>query len=290
MVRGGLTTPCFCGSCPGGARTGCPFAVAAGAVCWGFGQDAVRGMTVKKLAGVALAGLLGLAGCVQAPMGPQGDPRPWQPPNQGPAPDTRTAAQNFVAVIAEVEPVAERYCRERRPDLNCDFQIVVDDRADAAPNAFHTLDPQTGRPLIGFTLSLIADARNRDELAFILGHEAGHHIAGHIPRAQNSAMTGALILGTLAALGGVGAEGVEVAQQIGGTVGARRYSQSYELEADAIGTLVAWRAGFDAERGAAFFARLPDPGNSFLGSHPPNQQRLVVVQRTMDEIRAGRLR
>lgn len=249
-------------------------------------------MGIRGLCVVALALL---AGCTLEPMvGPV--PRPGAQPmplpglyQPGPALDTRTAAENFVSVIERVEPVAERYCRERRPDLNCDFQIVVDDRAGAAPNAFHTLDPATGRPLIGFTLALIADARNPDELAFILGHEAGHHIAGHIPRAQTSAMTGALILGTLAALGGAGTQGVETAQQIGGAVGARQYSKSYELEADAIGTLVAWRAGFDAERGAAFFSRLPDPGNSFLGSHPPNQQRMVVVAETLAQIRAGRL-
>ena len=259
------------------------------------GATGMEGLRKMRMVGLGLTALLATAGCTMEPM--PYEPRPGQgaplrPAVFQPAPqlDNRTAAQNFVSVVERVEPVAERYCRERRPDLNCDFQIVVDDRANAPPNAFHTLDPKTGRPLIGFTLSLIADARNSDELAFILGHEAGHHIAGHIPRAQNSAMTGALILGTLAALGGAGSQGVEAATQIGGAVGARQYSKSYELEADAIGTLVAWRAGYDAARGAEFFARLPDPGNSFLGSHPPNQQRVVVVEETLGAIRAGRLR
>lgn len=244
-----------------------------------------------KALSFAVAVLTAVAGCTMAPPPSTAYwPAPAPLPSVGAPVDSQTAARTFVSVVQRVEPIAERYCRERRPDLNCDFQIVVDDRADAPANAFHTLDPATGRPLIGFTLSLIADARNADELAFILGHEAGHHIAGHIPRSQNSAMAGALILGTLAALGGVGVEGVDAAQQLGGAVGARRYSKDYELEADAIGTLVAWRAGYDAERGAAFFGRLPDPGNQFLGSHPPNQARIVVVQDTLAAIRAGRLR
>ncbi|MFN4129840.1 MAG: peptidase M48, partial [Paracoccaceae bacterium] len=65
------------------------------------------------------------------------------------------AARNFVAVVARIEPVAEEMCRERNPRSNCDFQIVVDDRPNQPPNAFQTLD-RSGRPIVGFTLALIA--------------------------------------------------------------------------------------------------------------------------------------
>lgn len=244
---------------------------------------------MKRL-GLLAAFAGGLSACTMAPTQMPTQSTPAAVRNVPPAQSASAAARTFVNVVERVEPVAERYCREKRPDLNCDFQIVVDDRAGQAPNAFHTLDPQSGRPLIGFTLSLIADARSADELAFILGHEAGHHIAGHIPRSQNTAMAGALILGTIAALGGASTDVVQSAQQIGGSVGSRTYSKNFELEADSVGTVIAWRAGYDPERGAGFFARLPDPGNRFLGSHPPNQQRMTIVQETMAEIRAGRIR
>lgn len=235
---------------------------------------------------MALAAVL--AGCSVAPMPV---PIPVAIPAAQPAPpDFPTAARTFVAVVDRVEPVAEAFCRERRPDLNCDFRIVIDDRPGAPPNAFHTLDRQTGQPLIGFTLTLIADARNADELAFVLGHEAAHHIAGHIPRTRDTAMAGALILGTIAALGGADAGAIRSAQDVGAAVGARSYSRDFELEADALGTIIAYRAGFDPERGAGFFGRLPDPGNRFLGSHPPNAQRIGLVARTAADLRAGRLR
>lgn len=240
---------------------------------------------------VALAGLL--AGCTMAAPpapAPLPAPQPAVAAMPGAAPDFPTAARTFVAVVERVEPVAEAYCREKRPDLNCDFRIVIDDRRGAPPNAFHTLDPRTGQPLIGFTLSLIADARNADELAFVLGHEAAHHIAGHIPRARDTALAGAVILGTIAALGGADAGAIRSAQDVGAAVGARTYSKDFELEADALGTVIAWRAGFDPELGAGFFGRLPDPGNRFLGSHPPNAQRVGVVARTAADLRAGRLR
>ena len=232
---------------------------------------------------LALLALLALASCEPYPEPAR--PAPAAPAATlptGPRLDARTAAQNFVSVVAAVEPVAERECRARSPQLDCDFRIVIDDRPGQPPNAFQTLD-EGGRPIIAFTLSLIAEARNQDELAFILGHEAGHHIAGHLARTQQTAMAGALIFGTLASI--AGATDVETASRIGATVGARTYSKEFELEADALGTVVAFRAGFDPARGADFFARLPDPGNRFLGSHPPNAERRVTVQRTLATLR-----
>ena len=68
-------------------------------------------------------------------------------------------------------------------------------------------------------------------------------------------------------------------------LGARRYSKGFELEADALGTEIAWRAGFDPMVGAQFFSRLPDPGNRFLGTHPPTGQRYEVVAQTMQTLR-----
>jgi predicted Zn-dependent protease len=200
--------------------------------------------------------------------------------------DADTAVRNFADVIARVEPVAERECRLRAPQLNCDFMIVVDSRPGLGPNAFQTVD-RSGRPVIGFTAALIGEARNQDELAFILGHEAGHHIAGHLPRAQQTALAGALILGVLAAAGGADAAGVRAAQDMGAAVGARTYSREFELEADRLGSVVAFRAGYVPERGAAYFTRIPDPGNRFLGTHPPNAQRIEVVRAEAARLRAG---
>lgn len=196
----------------------------------------------------------------------------------------RQAARTFVAVVEDVEPIAEQECRLRNPGVNCDFLIVVDDTPNAPPNAFQTLD-ETGRPIIGFTLPLILEARNADEVAFILSHEAAHHIAGHLARQQRNAAVGAIVFGRLAgAMGRDSAEAIRRAQQIGAEVGARRYSQEFELEADALGTIVAARAGYDPVRGAEFFFRIPDPGDQFLGTHPPNAERVAIVLETAAQL------
>ena len=91
-----------------------------------------------------------------------------------------------------------------------------------------------------------------DEIAFVLSHEASHHIAGHIGRQQQQQALGALVLGGLVAATGQAYgtpatdDAIRQAMDVGAYVGARAYSQSYELEADTLGAYVTARAGYDA--------------------------------------------
>ena len=111
------------------------------------------------------------------------------------------AARNFAQVISRVEPIAESLFRSQPGLRNCDFQIWVDTDAELPPNAYQTLD-QSGRPQIVFTLALIAEARNPDELAFVLGHETAHHIEGHLAETRQEATNAAIIGGLLASASG----------------------------------------------------------------------------------------
>ncbi len=222
-----------------------------------------------------------LAGCdavIVAPPQHGGEPTTISAPAPIPRED-RAMARTFVEVVNQVKPVAERECRNRSPQLNCNFLIVVDDRPGIPANAFQTLD-ERGRPIIGFTLALIADARNADELAFVLAHEAAHHIENHLGRQRQNATLGAVVFGQLAGVTGSNAEAIRTAQELGAAVGARSYSKEFELEADRLGTIIAARAGYNPVRGAEFFFRVPDPGNRFLGTHPPNAERVAVVRQT----------
>ena len=225
---------------------------------------------------VVVAGAL--AGCV-APMMPAPDgPLTLQAAPPAPA--------DFAAVVARIEPMAEAMCRRQRLPAPCDFRIVIDDRPGQPPNAFQTLD-RTGRPILGFTLALIATARNADELAFVVGHEAAHHILGHLPQRAQQAMSGALLGAILAASAGADQAGIDEAQQMGAMLAAQKFSKPFELEADALGTEIALRAGFDPIRGAEFFDRLPDPGDRFLGTHPANAQRKALVRAAVARLTAG---
>jgi predicted Zn-dependent protease len=228
-----------------------------------------------------LLSMLLLSACVSGAVVP---PIGLAPPARDAIP--QVAVASFAAVVARVEPVAEGICRARSRGVNCDLQIVIDPRPDLPANAFQTLDGR-GRPIVGFTLALIADARNADEIAFVLGHEASHHIAGHIAKREQTAMAGALVAAVLAQGAGADAEAIRAAQDLGAEVGARTYSRDFELEADAMGAEIALLAGYDPVRGSAFFDRLPDPGDEFLGTHPPNAERKALVARVVADLQAG---
>ncbi|SLN23088.1 TPR repeat-containing protein YfgC precursor [Roseivivax jejudonensis] len=219
----------------------------------------------------------------QSPGGssPQSAPRPETRTAAGPPTDARAqaAARTFVEVTRTVEPLAEAECRRVSPQQNCNFIIVVDDRPGQPPNAFQTVD-RAGRPILAFNLALIASVENADELAFVMGHEASHHILGHLARSQQNAAVGAVVFSGLAAMTGAGEEAVRSAERFGAAVGARSYSKEFELEADQLGTIITKRSGYDPINGARFFTRIPDPGNRFLGTHPPNSARIDVVRRT----------
>lgn len=227
---------------------------------------------------LALLALAFTAACTLAPL-----PAPNAPP---PAQAQGSTRADFNAVVARMRPVATQVCRERSPQLDCNFIVMLDDRPNQQPNAFHTRD-ERGRPIISFTESLIRELRSSDEIALIFGHEAAHHIADHIPRIQREAQTGALLGGIAAALLGADQATARQIMSATATVGARRYSKPFELEADRIGAVIAERGGFDALRGAQVFRRIPDPGNQFLGTHPPNAERLREVEAAVARHRAG---
>ncbi len=199
------------------------------------------------------------------------------------------AVDAYLRVGSRIERVAEQVCRQKnpsRPSTYCDFQLKVDTSETNVPNAFQTIG-QDGRPIIAFNIAMLATVQNDDEIAFILGHEAGHQIANHLVRTNTNANLGALLLGGLLAASGADATSIQEAQNIGGSIGARAYSQSHELEADVLGTYVAEMAGYNPGIGARSFARFAG-GGGFLSTHPPSQQRIAAVNRTIQKINQDR--
>ncbi len=218
-----------------------------------------------------------LAGCVSTTTSPS--------PQS--APQTETVSRLSVSqantrlapIKARMEPVAERECRARTQGMNCDFLIQVHPDRNAPANAYQSLT-ESGQPTITFNAALVSDVHNNDELAFIMGHEAAHHIMLHISRQQSNALIGQAVGGLLASAVGLDASIVDLAAGVGGSIGARAYSKNHELEADRLGTVITHRSGYNPVRGAEYFTRIPDPGNQFLGTHPPNTQRIAIVKQT----------
>ena len=199
----------------------------------------------------------------------------WSPAN----PTLQDTARTFQEVSRRVGAAASTECRRQTNRPNCTFGILVDLDRNAPTNAFQTLD-DSDRPFIIFTQSMILAADNGDEMAFVMGHEAAHHVLGHIDRQAENAKESARIFGDLARDTGANAEEIEQAQQLGAEVGVQTYVRDFELEADRLGTVITYQAGYNPLVGMEFFKRIPDPGDRFLASHPPNARRVQVVLET----------
>lgn len=214
-----------------------------------------------------------------------------------------TAEARFARVAAHVQLVAERLCKTElaAKGANCGVALQLD-RQLAERNAYFTYDgPGNSNPVIRFSLPLLQDVENDDEVAFILGHEYGHLIGQHIVKRQQQAAAGALILGALTAYGNAQAasagqsydpNAVSRNMEIGAAVGQVAYSQTYELESDMLGTRIAAAAGYDPVKGARYFARdeaaRSDSGTlSFWGTHPADAKRIAVVLATVDQMKAA---
>lgn len=234
---------------------------------------------------LVLAVASGVAGCTQPPAGTDGTAYAGPAARQGPVPPTAEAAQMFVSVVRAVEPAAEALCRNSAPRSNCDFKIVIDDTDPDEANA-HQFLTRGGRPVLSFNFALLNAVRNADELAFVMGHEAGHHIAGHLARQEVYAREGAAVMAQMATANGANASEISTARALGAALGALRYSKEFELEADRLGTIIALRAGYDPVLGALFFHRIDNPGDEMLGTHPPNADRISAVKRTAFELTA----
>ncbi len=217
-----------------------------------------------------------------------------------PAADREAAAKRFLDTVARVEPVAERVCREETrgdPGFDCDILVLYNSET-LERNAYFFY--RGGKPVVGFTVPMIFDARNEDEIAFILGHEMGHHIGKHLQKEEKRGRFGAAIAGALIGLAQAGRaeedrnywyEAAEMRNfmAMGDRAGRRAFSSKFELEADVIGTWIAKEAGYDPVRGARFFARpeaarMRDGRLSFWGTHPPDAKRLATVIATLKRL------
>ncbi|MBN1567853.1 MAG: M48 family metallopeptidase [Acidobacteria bacterium] len=163
---------------------------------------------------------------------------------------------------AFVESIGSRLAGAAKdPRRRFDFMV-----AESAPaNAF-----ALPGGFIFITTSLLdLCARDRDEVAFFLGHEIGHVVHGH----ARDRMTADTFLKAVSAR-------LPAAGRMIGEVVRKGYSQEQEMEADREAIRLAAGAGFNARASLSAMKRLEkvaaDPSGfaEYLSSHPPLAERL----------------
>ena len=130
----------------------------------------------------------------------------------------------------------------------------------------------------------ITAADNEAELAGVMSHEMSHVYMQHSAKAAPK-QTWAGVLGALGGMMGGGAIGslARLGIQLGAGSLLLKYSRHDEAQADAVGAIIMYKAGFDPRAMAQFFAKLEKEGGpggpQFLSDHPNPGNRVQAVDR-----------
>lgn len=167
-----------------------------------------------------------------------------------------------------------------RPDLPWHFGIIE------APtvNAFATPGGN-----IFVTRGLIARIHTESELAGVLAHEMGHVVKKHhLNDIRKNARKGMVVdLASLRGGGGLGGEAARAVARVGLEGYVRGLSREDELEADALGVVIAARAGYEPYGLVSVLQTLQTVPQSdasmalFLKTHPSPADRLTALERKM---------
>lgn len=186
-------------------------------------------------------------------------------------------------VAQRVAQASDPLCRDYMGN-GCAFRVGLARSDDV--NAF-----ATDSNIVGVTSGMMQVVRSDAELAAVVAHEYGHHLAEHIQRAGTRTQLGSLAGAVIGAyLGGDAL--AQTGAQLGGGAARLAYSQEEEREADYLAAFMVRRAGYDLDEAGRIWVRLAQAAGgqeqpSFIRTHPTGPQRLAAWERTVDEIEAA---
>jgi len=137
-------------------------------------------------------------------------------------------------------------------------------------------------------IGTITAAANEAELAGVMGHEMSHvymqHSAKQASKAQTTGMLAGLAEAALGAtMGGTVAQLGDAGIQMGAEGLMLKYSRTDESQADAVGTMILYKAGYNPQAMADFFKTLETQGGNvppqWLSDHPNPGNREKAIEK-----------
>ena len=138
-------------------------------------------------------------------------------------------------------------------------------------------------------IGTITAANNEAELAGVMAHEMAHVYMQHSAKQAGKAQTTGLIAGIASAVlgstvGGLAGQLGQMGIQMGSQGLMMKYSRSDESQADSVGAMILYKAGYNPQGMVDFFKTMGSQGGSappeFFSSHPnpANRQQAIAKQ------------
>lgn len=134
-------------------------------------------------------------------------------------------------------------------------------------------------------IGTITAAQNEAQLAGVMAHEMSHVYMQHSAKQSGKLLPNILSgLGQVAGavIGGVGGAIASAGGQLGGGILSMKYSRGDEAQADAVGAIIVYKAGYNPMELAKFFEILNKQGGSppqFLSDHPNPGNRSAAISK-----------
>jgi beta-barrel assembly-enhancing protease len=185
--------------------------------------------------------------------------------------------------VSELGRRLSGYALENQPQYVWQFKVVnsPDINAFALPGGYIYVNRAT-----------LESAQDEGQLAGVIAHEEGHVVLRHGTHQASELM---LAQAPLAILGGFLGQNGSVSGKLMQYVGAAalqlallRYSRGMEAQADAAGTYILYRAGYDPHAMAQFFQiieqKYPQQAPQWLSNHPNPGNRIKAVDQEIPEL------
>jgi hypothetical protein len=137
-------------------------------------------------------------------------------------------------------------------------------------------------------IGTITAAKDEAELAGVMAHEMSHVYMQHSAKQASKAQTTGLLAGLAGAVlgatvGGLGGQLAQMGIQYGAEGLMLKYSRSDEAQADAVGAIILYKAGYNPKALADFFKTLETEGGptppQILSDHPNPGNRELAIEK-----------
>ncbi len=126
------------------------------------------------------------------------------------------------------------------------------------------------------------------ELSAVVGHEIGHALREHSRERLSRAYEQQIVLSGVAVATGIGANTLDLANEIATVTFQLPHSREQEAEADRIGLELMARAGYDPHAAVNVWRKMGQQSSSsppeFLSTHPSGQSRIEDLEASLPRV------